>query len=194
MDKLLLAAGELWRLWTVTLVHAPLQQMPLHLLFNMYFLYLAGPFVERLYGRWRFLAFYLLFAAGGVARVVRVQAPPETPFAVGASGAIFGLFGLLVAAERAHRPVLDRQSRSFMGQLGGLVIINLLFGFLDPGHRQLAHIGGLVTGLAAGLLFVPTPRAHAALVLGAPRRDARDRRAGLRRRPATGRSASRAWA
>ena len=96
----LLAAGELWRLWTVTLVHAPLQQMPLHLLFNMYFLYLAGPFVERLYGRWPFLAFYLLFAAGASLASFAFTAPPDTPFAVGASGAIFGLFGLLVAAER----------------------------------------------------------------------------------------------
>jgi membrane associated rhomboid family serine protease len=156
MDKFLLAAGELWRLWTVTLVHAPLQQMPLHLLFNMYFLYLAGPFVERLYGRWTFLAFYLLFAAGASLASFAFTAPPDTPFAVGASGAIFGLFGLLVAAERAHRPVLDAQSRSFMGQLTGLVIINLLFGFLIPGIDNLAHIGGLVTGLVAGLLFVPT--------------------------------------
>jgi len=48
--KPLLAEGELWRLWTVTLVHAPLQQMPLHLVFNAYLLYLAGPFVERMYG------------------------------------------------------------------------------------------------------------------------------------------------
>ena len=83
-------------------------------------------------------------------------APPDAPIAVGASGAIFGLFGLLVAAERIHRPVLDQQSRSFMGQLTGLVVINLLFGFLVPGIDNLAHIGGLVTGLVIGVLFAPT--------------------------------------
>ncbi|MDP2350123.1 MAG: rhomboid family intramembrane serine protease, partial [Chloroflexota bacterium] len=65
MDKVGLAAGEVWRLWTVTLVHAPLQQMPLHLLFNLYALWLAGPFVERFYGRKAFVALYLLFALGG---------------------------------------------------------------------------------------------------------------------------------
>ena len=109
-----LAAGELWRLWTVTLVHAPLQQMPLHLLFNMYFLYLAGPFVERLYGRWRFLGFYLLFAAGASLASFAFTAPPDTPFAVGASGAIFGLFGLLVAAERATgRSSTSKAARSW---------------------------------------------------------------------------------
>ena len=75
LNKPLVAAGELWRLWTVTLVHAPLTEMPLHLLFNMYFLYLAGPFVERLYGRWTFLALYLLFAVGRVARRRSRSAP-----------------------------------------------------------------------------------------------------------------------
>jgi membrane associated rhomboid family serine protease len=156
LNKPLVAQGELWRLWTVVLVHAPLGEMPLHLLFNMYFLYLAGPFVERLYGRWTFLALYLLFAAGASLTSFAFTAPPDAPIAVGASGAIFGLFGLLVAAERIHRPVLDQQSRSFMGQLTGLVVINLLFGLLVPGIDNLAHIGGLVTGLVVGVLFAPT--------------------------------------
>ncbi|HEY4190823.1 MAG TPA: rhomboid family intramembrane serine protease [Candidatus Limnocylindrales bacterium] len=153
MNKPLLAQGELWRLWTVTLVHAPLNQNPLHLLFNMYFLWLAGPFVERLYGRWAFLAFYLVFAAGAS---LTTFAFSDAPLGVGASGAIFGLFGLLVAADRLHRPVLDRQSRSFMGQLLALVVFNLFLGFILPDVDNMAHIGGLVTGLAFGILFVPS--------------------------------------
>lgn len=153
MDKVALAAGELWRIWTVTLIHAPLTQMPLHLLFNLYALWLAGPFVERLYGRWVFLAFYLVFAAGGS---LATFAFGDVQYGVGASGAIFGLFGVLFAAQRIHRPVLDRQSRSFLGQLGALLAINLVFGLLIPGIDNMAHIGGLVTGLWFGLLFVPT--------------------------------------
>jgi membrane associated rhomboid family serine protease len=153
MDKVALAAGEIWRLWTVTLVHAPLTQMPLHLLFNMYFLWLAGPFVERLYGRGVFLSFYLVFAAG--ASLVSF-AFSGAQYAVGASGAIFGLFGLLAAADRIHRPMLDRQSRGFLGQLAGLVIFNLIFGFIVPNVDNMAHIGGLLTGLWLGLLFAPT--------------------------------------
>ncbi len=153
LNKPLVAVGELWRLWTVTLVHAPLQEMPLHLVFNMYFLYLAGPFVERLYGRWTFLALYLLFAVGAS---LTSFAFSSAPLAVGASGAIFGLFGLLVAAERLHRPVLDRQSRGFLGQLTGLVIFNLLLGFIIPNVDNMAHIGGLATGLVIGFLFAPT--------------------------------------
>ena len=63
LDKPAVAAGEYWRLWTVTLVHAD----PLHLFFNMYALYLVGPIVERWYGSIRFLVFYLACAAAGSA-------------------------------------------------------------------------------------------------------------------------------
>ncbi len=153
LDKVGVAAGQLWRLWTVTLVHAPLDQMPLHLVFNMYALYLAGPFVERLYGRGRFLLFYLLAAAGGS---LASFAFGDARYGVGASGAIFGLFGLLVAAQYIHRPLLDRASRAFMGQLVGLVILNLILGLTLGGIDNWAHIGGLITGLWLGLLFAPT--------------------------------------
>lgn len=156
MDKVALAHGELWRLWTVTLVHAPLTVMPFHLLFNMYALWLSGPFVERLYGRARFLAFYLVFAAGGSLLTFALSTEPNARYGVGASGAIFGLFGLLFAAQRIHRPVLDRQSRAFLGQLGGLLAINLLFGLLIPGIDNMAHIGGLIAGAWLGLLIVPS--------------------------------------
>ena len=153
MNKPLLAQGELWRLWTVTLVHAPLNEMPLHLLFNLYSLWIAGPFVERLYGRGPFLAFYLVFAAG--ASLMTFAFSPA-PLGVGASGAIFGLFGLLVAADRIHRPILDRQTRGFLGQLTALVVFNLFLGFILPDVDNMAHIGGLLTGLVFGLLFVPS--------------------------------------
>jgi membrane associated rhomboid family serine protease len=153
LDKVAVANGELWRLWTVVLVHAPIYVMPFHLLFNMYALWLAGPLVERLYGRWRFLGFYLVFALGGS---LLTFAFGESRGGVGASGAIFGLFGLLFAAQRIHRPVLDRSSRSFLGQLGALLAINLLFGLLVAGIDNFAHIGGLLTGLWLAVLVAPT--------------------------------------
>jgi len=137
--------GELWRLWTVTLVHAPLTVMPFHLLFNMYALWLAGPIVEQMYGRWRFLLFYLAFAAGGS---LLTFAFGDARFGVGASGAIFGLFGVLFAAQRIHQPGVDRGTRAFLGQLGGLLAINLLFGFIVSGidnspHRRPVRRAGL---------------------------------------------------
>jgi membrane associated rhomboid family serine protease len=149
LDKPAVAAGEYWRLWTVTLLHGDL----LHLLFNMYALWLAGPIVERWYGRVRFVAFYLACAAGGSAASFVFGG--DVP-AVGASGAIFGLFGILLAAGRLHHPV-DHQSRALVGQLGMLILINLAFGFASGGAiDNAAHIGGLVTGVWLGALVLPT--------------------------------------
>jgi membrane associated rhomboid family serine protease len=149
LDKPAVAAGEYWRLWTVTLLHAD----PLHLLFNMYALYLAGPIVERWYGRVRFLLFYLVLAAAGSTGSFVFGG--DIP-AVGASGAIFGLFGMLLSAGRLHHPV-DRQSRPLVGQMGFLIVINLVFGFASGGSiDNAAHIGGLVAGLWLGALIVPS--------------------------------------
>jgi membrane associated rhomboid family serine protease len=157
LDKEAVAAGEYWRLWTVTLLHGSpgpgfFVQSLAHLFFNMYALYLAGPIVERWYGGLRFLVFYLACAAGGSVASFVFGGPQPS---VGASGAIFGLFGLLLAANRVHQPV-DRQSRLVVRQLGMLIIINLLLGFAIPGIDTAAHVGGLLTGLWLGALLPPT--------------------------------------
>jgi rhomboid protease GluP len=149
LDKQAVADGEYWRLWTVTLLHGDI----LHLAFNMYALYLAGTVVERWYGSLRFLAFYLACAAAGsTASFVFGGDNPS----VGASGAVFGLFGILLAAGRVHHPV-DRQSRPIMSQLLVLVVINIVFGFAS-GNRidNAAHLGGLAAGLWLGALVPPT--------------------------------------
>ena len=148
LDKAAVAAGEYWRLWTVTLLHGS----ELHLAFNMYALYLSGRIVERWYGSLPFLVFYLVCAAAG--SIGSFVFGGDVP-SVGASGAIFGLFGLLLTAGRLHHPV-DRQSRALVGQLGMLIVINLLFGAVVPGIDNAAHLGGLVAGLWLGALIPPT--------------------------------------
>jgi membrane associated rhomboid family serine protease len=151
LDKLAVANGEYWRLWTVTLLHSPTD--PLHLIFNMYALYLAGTIVERWYGSLRFVGFYLACAAAGstASFVFGGDAP-----SVGASGAIFGLFGILLAAGQVHHPV-DRQSRGIMSQLVVLVILNIFLGFASGGSiDNAAHLGGLAAGLWLGALIPPT--------------------------------------
>jgi membrane associated rhomboid family serine protease len=148
LDKRAVADGEYYRLFTVTLLHGSL----LHLFFNMYALYLAGPIVERWYGSMRFLLFYLACAAAG--SVSSFVFGGDIP-SVGASGAIFGLFGLLLAAGRVHHPV-DRQSRMLVGQLGMLILINIAFGFVVAGIDNAAHLGGLAAGLFLGALIPPT--------------------------------------
>lgn len=149
LDKPALAAGEYYRLWSVTLLHGDI----LHLAFNMYALFLAGTIVERWYGSIRFLAFYLACAAAGsTASFVFGGDIPS----VGASGAIFGLFGILLTAGWLHHPV-DRQARGLVNQLVFLIIINIVFGFASNGTiDNAAHLGGLAAGLWLGALIPPT--------------------------------------
>lgn len=151
LDKHKVAAGEIWRLWTVTLLHDP--SNILHLLFNMYALFLAGPIVERLYGSTLTVVLYLVCALGG--SLGSFGFGGDAP-SVGASGAIFGLFGILLIATRTHHPALDRASRNFVGQLGTLLMINIIFGIVAAGYiDNFAHVGGFVTGALLGIAFVP---------------------------------------
>jgi membrane associated rhomboid family serine protease len=142
--------GELYRLFSVTLVHGGY----LHLGLNLYALYVVGPVVESIWGRRMFVLFYLLCALGGsTGSFLFSQA------SVGASGAIFGLVGALLAGTRAHNPVLDRRARQIVPQLGMFVVINLVFGLVSSagGYNidNAAHIGGLIVGLWLGFLVPP---------------------------------------
>ena len=149
LDKRAVADGEYWRLWTVTLLHGDY----LHLAFNMYALWIVGPLVERWYGGLRFVIFYLACAATGS---VGSFAFGGDVASVGASGAIFGLFGILAAASRVHHPV-DRQARAIATQIGMVILLNLLFGFASGGRiDNAAHIGGLIGGLWLGAVMPPT--------------------------------------
>ena len=145
------SAGEYWRLLTVTLVHANV----LHLLMNMYALWIVGPLAEALYGRAAYLAIYLLAGVGGsIGSYLFVAAP-----SVGASGAIFGLFGLVFAATYFHKPLLRAQARAITSQIGILIVLNLVIGFGIGGFGiaidNAAHVGGLLVGGWLGLLIAP---------------------------------------
>jgi len=112
----------------------------------------VGPIVETLYGHVRFLLLYLACAAAGSAASYLFTG---APIAVGASGAIFGLFGVLLVADRVHKPALTRQARNLTTQIVGLIIVNLAFGFIAPGIDNAAHIGGLVAGCWLGYAVIP---------------------------------------
>jgi membrane associated rhomboid family serine protease len=147
-----LAESEPWRFLTSAFVHSP-SLLPIHIGFNMYALWLIGPYLEQLLGRVRFLALYLISAAGGsVAFLIAADPTGRSWFtgAVGASGAVFGLFAAVVAINRK----LGRNSQAIIG----VMAINLLIGF-SPGLNIAwqAHLGGLITGavVAAVLAFAP---------------------------------------
>ena len=155
LDRADVRNGELWRLFTVTLVHAPGSTTPwfsLHLLLNMYALWIVGPIVESIWGKRLLLLFYFLTAiAASTASFLTSEGP-----AVGASGAIFGLVGVIFAGTRAHHPMLDRRARAIVPQLGFFIVINLGFGFLAGGTiDNAAHIGGLISGMWLGFVVPP---------------------------------------
>lgn len=136
--------GEWFRLVTAVFLHGSL----LHLLFNMYVLYLLGPPLERLFGHTRFLALFLISGLGGSVASFTFSAPNGV--SVGASGAIFGLMGAYVVA--------GRHLRADINQVLVLIGINIAIGFLVPGIDWRAHLGGLVTGAAVALVFSKVPR------------------------------------
>lgn len=152
LDKAAVAQGEWYRLVTVVLVHDA--RLPLHLFFNMYALYLVGPIVEALYGRALFLLLYVATAAAASAASY-VFLPGVD--AVGASGAIFGLFGALFVSTRVYRPILARRARAITSQIGILIAFNLVLGFglLGGAIDNAAHVGGLLAGGWLGLVLPP---------------------------------------
>ena len=136
-----------WRLLTAEFLHAGL----LHLAFNMICLYGAGRTVERFVGSSGFLVLYLSSAV--VASLASIIWAPEV-VGVGASGAVFGVFGAFFgvcvrAGESIPRPALDLMRKNMLKFLA----INLGFGLLAPNIDMAAHVGGLIWGLVAGLLL-----------------------------------------
>jgi membrane associated rhomboid family serine protease len=143
------AAGEWWRIFTSAFIHLG----PIHLAFNMFVLYQYGSLVERMYGPIEYLVIYLLCAAGGSVLTILVD-PVQS--AAGASGAIFGLVGLLFVVSRRHHAVLGREARMMVAGIGGFVVYLLVFTFLVPGISWTGHIGGLLVGAVLGFFLPPT--------------------------------------
>ena len=145
-----------WRMITSAFLHS--QNFLLHIVLNMYTLWIFGQALEPLLGRIRFLAVYLLSAIGGsVGYLLLTPILPEggPVGVVGASGAIFGLFGAMLVVQR-HRGGETKQ-------LWVLIAINGVIGFMVPQIAWQAHLGGLVTGAlcAAAIAYVPRgPRQH----------------------------------
>lgn len=133
-----------WQMLTAAFLHD--WSSPLHLLFNMYTLYIFAQVLEPMLGKVRFFALYLIAAFGGSVAVLVFGDPAST--VVGASGAIFGLMGAYFILLRA----IGERS----GQLMGLIAINLVFSFLNPGISWQAHIGGLVVGGIVAAIYAGT--------------------------------------
>jgi membrane associated rhomboid family serine protease len=142
---------EFYRLVTAGFLHAGVT----HILFNMVALYFTGPALERALGPTRFIGLYTLSLLGGSV-LVYLLTPVQTP-TLGASGAIFGLFGATFVLSRK----LDLDVRGIVG----LIVINLAITFIAPGISWQGHVGGLLTGAAAAWVLAYAPQAKRTLIL-----------------------------
>jgi len=145
MDPALIQSGEYWRLITPILLHAGI----FHIFMNSYVLYVFGPNVEQAFGSVKFALMYV--AAGFMGNVLSFVIPPDNR-SLGASGAVFGLAGiLLVYLFRRRRSTFVAQ---YLRSIGFFIVANLIFGFLLSRYiDNWAHIGGLVGGIVMGLGF-----------------------------------------
>ncbi len=156
MSNLDVAAGEWWRMVTVVLLHANL----MHIAFNMWALWVLGPQIEREAGGVRFLALYLAAATAGSAFAFHLGSLRDV--GVGASGAIFGLFGVWLAGAVRHRRTA--YGRYLLSQLLFLLGINAVLPLVISGISWQAHLGGLVAGYVIGDVWARMGRGRAVAV------------------------------
>jgi membrane associated rhomboid family serine protease len=148
------AEGQWYRLITSAFLPPPGGGLgPLDIIFNMWALILVGPALERLLGHGRYLTVYLASALGGSVALY-VLVPYE--LALGASGAIFGLFGAWFVVARRLR--LDSR------WIVTLVVLNLVIGFVVPNIAWQAHLGGLLAGGLLTAAYAYAPRQNRALI------------------------------
>ena len=139
----LIADGEWWRFLSPVFLHGGF----MHLLFNMFSLFLFGPELERLTGKVRFLTIYLLAGLFGSAATYFLQ--PLDYSHVGASGAIFGIFGAFGALLYYGRRVMPQLRQIILP----IIVISIVMTFLTPNVNATAHIAGLITGFLIGLSY-----------------------------------------
>lgn len=132
-------AGQVWRFFTPMLLHGSI----LHIIFNMYALFIIGPGLEKYYGHRRFFMLYVLAGyAGNLFSFMFTQG-----VSVGASTAIFGMVTAEALFIYRNRFLFGNRARSMLINVVSIIAVNLILG-LSPGIDNMGHLGGLVGGLA----------------------------------------------
>lgn len=144
--------GEFWRLFTALFLHYNL----LHLIFNLFALYILGPSFEKIIGSLRFAAVYLISGIGSSAGVVvltllRIVQPAEL---VGASGSVMGIVGAWAGFLVRHRHVWQAKQRLL--NILMIIVIQVAFDIFTPQVSTSAHLCGLVSGFLLGLYLAPS--------------------------------------
>ncbi len=140
-----------WRLFTAMFLHGGMT----HLLMNMFSLYIVGRAAQMYFDTKPYVSIYLF--SGLVGGLVSLYMHPVS-VGVGASGAIFGIFGALAGFFLAHRDKIASHSKAFMKDFSIIIGINLVIGFSIESVDVSAHIGGLVVGVVGGFLLSKSPK------------------------------------
>lgn len=141
--NLLISEGEYWRLVTPMFLHASV----IHLLFNMFSLYLFGPELEHIAGKARFLTVYML--SGLVGTIASYFLHEWNYMHVGASGAIFGILGAFGALVYYTKHIMPQLKQVIVP----LIVIGVIMTFVQSNINATAHISGLITGFIVGLSY-----------------------------------------
>jgi len=152
---LIIEVGEYWRLITHTFLHIGIP----HLLLNMILLFFIGQLLEGLYGKSRYIILYFISAIGsGLASLIFVK----EAIGAGASGAIFGLMGVMVAFGLRYKDQIPRRKANLFGlSILPFIGFDVLLGFIPQLHINIAaHLGGLITGFIGGLILTPAIYTH----------------------------------
>ena len=164
LNRLINEQHQWWRFVTPIFVHVNLP----HLLVNMYSLWVVGPYVEKLYGSAKFVVFWVVTGVAGVVASYLTVISPETQLgslgrflfktndfpSAGASGALFGLVGVLfIFGIKFRHELPEGFKRAFGTGMLPIIVINLFIGYLGRGLiDNAAHLGGLVAGTALALV------------------------------------------
>ena len=138
--------GDWWRTITCNFIHIGI----MHLLMNMYALLYIGLFLEKIIGSRRLITAY--FLTGLFSALLSLTVHPET-ISAGASGSIFGLYGIFLSNLIFNHKMERNQRKSLLYSIGIFVVYNLLLGAKEEGIDNAAHIGGLVSGIVLGIMY-----------------------------------------
>jgi len=138
--------GEVWRLFSAMFLHGGVE----HILMNMLSLFLVGRSMEMLFSTFSYLSIY--FISGLIGGLVSIYFHP-IGVGIGASGAIFGIFGAVVGFALVHHKRMHDEFQAFIKSVGIILLLNLGIGLIFPNVDMSAHIGGVIAGLIGGAMI-----------------------------------------
>ena len=138
--------GEIWRLFVAMFLHGGAE----HILMNMLSLFLVGRSVEMMFSWFSYLSIY--FVSGLIGSLVSIYFHPMG-VGIGASGAIFGIFGAVVGFALVHHKKMHDEFKEFIKSVGVILLLNLVIGLVFPNVDMSAHIGGAVVGVIGGAMI-----------------------------------------